>query len=159
MSETAASPAAQGARRKGVRNRLIVLVATVMGLWLVSLAVAVVGLTSARSQNEELSSAFAMSADASGSYSAWLNVDDQSNMYVALAQLNDPAQKQLMADTWATVEENRATQVDALKPQVRTAFEALASFMYEDKGGDSPFEDDPNVYAYFMTFRLRTSRY
>ncbi|MFN8147882.1 MAG: methyl-accepting chemotaxis protein [Candidatus Nanopelagicales bacterium] len=116
MSETAASPAAQGARRKGVRNRLIVLVATVMGLWLVSLAVAVVGLTSARSQNEELSSAFAESADASGSYSAWLNVDDQSNMYVALAQLNDPAQKQLMADTWATVEENRATQVDALKP-------------------------------------------
>ena len=31
--------------------------------------------------------------------------------------------------------------------------------MFEDKGGDSSFEDDPNVYGYFMTYRLRTSRY
>ena len=62
-------------------------------------------------------------------------------------------------DITVTIFARTAEQVDALKPQVRTAFEALASFMYEDKGGDSPFEDDPNVYGYFMTFRLRTSRY
>ena len=73
MSETAVAPAApvaQAARRKGVRNRLIMLVATMMGLWLVSLAVAVVGLTSARSQNQELSEAFSESGAASSSYSA-----------------------------------------------------------------------------------------
>lgn len=47
----------------------------------------------------------------------------------------------------------------ALLPQVRAAFEALASFMFEEGSGDVEFEDDPNVYAYFISFRLRVSRY
>lgn len=54
-----------------------------------------------------------------------------------------------------------ATQeaIEALKPQIRAAFEALASFMFEDGGQDADYEDDPNVNAYAMTFRLRTPRY
>ena len=62
-------------------------------------------------------------------------------------------------DVTVTILARTVEQVDTIKPQVGTAFEALASFMYEDKGGDSDYEPDPNVYAYFMTFRLRTPRY
>jgi hypothetical protein len=40
------------------------------------------------------------------SYQAWLNYDDASNMFIALAQLKD-RRRLLMTDTWAVVEENR----------------------------------------------------
>lgn len=64
-------------------------------------------------------------------------------------------QHEITVTIYATTPE----RIDQLVPDVRAAFEALTSFMFEDKGGDAEFEDDPNVYAYFMTFRLRTSRY
>lgn len=62
-------------------------------------------------------------------------------------------------DIVITILSTTQEQIDTLKPQIRTAIEALASFMYEDQSGDVSFEDDPNVYGYQMTFRLRTSRY
>lgn len=49
--------------------------------------------------------------------------------------------------------------MDAMKPTVRAAFEGLASFMFEEASGDVPYEDDPEVFAFAMTFRLRTPRY
>lgn len=49
--------------------------------------------------------------------------------------------------------------MDAAKPLMRAAFEALASFMFEEAGGDADYEDDPEVFAYAMAFRLRTPRY
>ena len=49
--------------------------------------------------------------------------------------------------------------IDETKPAIRAAFEALATFMFEDTSGDVDYEDDPNVYGYSMTFRLRTPRY
>lgn len=50
-------------------------------------------------------------------------------------------------------------QILTIKPNVRAAFEALNEFMYEDASGDADYEDDPNVYGYFITFRLRSPRY
>ena len=51
------------------------------------------------------------------------------------------------------------TQLERLLALTRTAFEALPSFMFEDSSGDGSYEDDPNVYAKFILFRLRSSRY
>lgn len=46
------------------------------------------------------------------------------------------------------------------KPAVVQAFEGLGSaFMFEESSGDADYEDDPNVFAFFFIFRLRTPRY
>ena len=55
-------------------------------------------------------------------------------------------------------------ELDALLPlsgggPFRTALEALESFQYEDACGDADYEADPEVYARFLTVRLRTPRY
>lgn len=49
--------------------------------------------------------------------------------------------------------------LDARKPLIRAAFEALTGFMFEEGGGDADYEEDADVFGYFMTFRLRTPRY
>lgn len=49
-------------------------------------------------------------------------------------------------------------EIDSLKPTVRALFEAMAGFMFEDAGGDVDYEDDPNVFGYFMVFLLRARR-
>ena len=55
-------------------------------------------------------------------------------------------------------------QLDALLPvesggPFRIALESLESFQYEDACGDADYEADPEVYARFLTVRLRTPRY
>jgi methyl-accepting chemotaxis protein len=102
-------------RRKGVRNRLILLVAVVMALCFVTLGVAVSGLLSAKAQNDALGAQYTEYSLASAAQNAWTNVDDQSNMYVALAALKDPSQAKLMADTWAFVDTMRVDDVAKLK--------------------------------------------
>lgn len=49
--------------------------------------------------------------------------------------------------------------METVKPLLRAAFEALPTFMFEEAGGDAEYEDDPEVFAYAMAFRLRTPRY
>jgi methyl-accepting chemotaxis protein len=114
MSAVDIAPAA-ASRRKGVRNRLILLVAVVMALCFVTLGVAVAGLMSAKAQNDALGKQYTVHATAGDAQNAWTLVDDQSNMFVALAALKDPAQATLMADTWKTVDEQRAADVTLLK--------------------------------------------
>ena len=41
----------------------------------------------------------------------------------------------------------------------RAALETLDSYQYEDASGDADYEPDPEVYARFLTVRLRTPRY
>lgn len=55
-------------------------------------------------------------------------------------------------------------QLDVLLPlegggPFRAALEALDSFQYEDDSGDADYEPDPQVYARYLTVRLRTPRY
>lgn len=38
---------------------------------------------------------------------------------------------------------------------MRTAFNAHTSFLHEEESGDAQFEEWPNVFSYFMNFRLR----
>lgn len=38
---------------------------------------------------------------------------------------------------------------------MRTAFYTATGFLEEESSGDAQFEEWPNVYAYFMNFRLR----
>ena len=38
---------------------------------------------------------------------------------------------------------------------MRTAFSAHTSYLHEEESGDAQFEEWPNVFSYFMTFRLR----
>ena len=102
-------------RRKGVRNRLVLLVVTVMGLCFVTLGVAVHGMQTAKGQNDLLGATYEQYAVAADAENAWTLVDDQSNMFVALAALKDPAQAKLMVDTWATVDAKRAENVKLLQ--------------------------------------------
>ena len=108
-------------RRKGVRNRLILLVAVVMALSFVTVGIAVSGLLNARAQTDTLGGVYKEYQLASAAQSSWTNVDDQSNMYVALAALKDPSQAQLMSDTWAFVDKMRAQDVAQLRELAATA--------------------------------------
>jgi len=55
-------------------------------------------------------------------------------------------------------------ELDALLPQsgggaLRPALEELSAYQYEEACGDADYEGDPEVYARFLTVRLRTPRY
>lgn len=47
-------------------------------------------------------------------------------------------------------------ELDALRPQIVAAMEPVAGFMGAEEEGDSEYEGDPEVYAYFQNFRIRT---
>lgn len=54
-------------------------------------------------------------------------------------------------------------QLDALLPAsgtgpIRAALEAMEAYMFEEDSGDAEYEGDAQVYARFVTVRLRTSR-
>jgi methyl-accepting chemotaxis protein len=53
----------------------------------------------------------------------WLTIDDQSNMYVALLALRDPAQATLAEDTWGQVDAARQA-LDVARRAARDAFAA-----------------------------------
>jgi hypothetical protein len=41
------------------------------------------------------------------------------------------------------------------KPQIRAVMAAIPGFMADEDHGDADYEPDPQVYAYFMNFRIR----
>ncbi len=41
----------------------------------------------------------------------------------------------------------------------RAALEAMPAYQYEDDAGDADYEPDPEIYARYLTVRLRTPRY
>ena len=90
-------------RSMTVKQRLFALVAALCALWLLSVGVAAYGLNQAKGSTQDLTDAFHTKDKASKAYRAWLNDDDASNMYAALAQLHDATQQKLTDDTWATV--------------------------------------------------------
>ncbi|HEY5135311.1 MAG TPA: hypothetical protein VIJ41_05960 [Candidatus Nanopelagicales bacterium] len=111
---TSVAPASPQRRSLSVRGRLFSLVAVLCSLWLVSVGVAVYGLSGPRSQVDSLAASFEVSNDASRAYESWLSDDSASNMYVALASLNDSKQAKLIEDTWALVVDGHAAAVDHL---------------------------------------------
>lgn len=51
-------------------------------------------------------------------------------------------------------------ELDVLLPQFERALEAVQpAFMGTEDSGDADYEDDSEVYARFLTVRLRTPRY
>ena len=50
------------------------------------------------------------------------------------------------------------SQAEALRTQICVALEALPEAMFEEARGDAPYEDDPNVFALTLSYRLRTRR-
>ena len=47
-----------------------------------------------------------------------------------------------------------------LMPQLLAAMEALhPQYQFDEDAGDADYEDDPDVFAQFLTVRLRTPRY
>ncbi|MGO9753445.1 MAG: methyl-accepting chemotaxis protein [Solirubrobacteraceae bacterium] len=87
----------------GIRGRLVVLVLALAALSLACVGVAVSGLLSARSKSQQAAATFRVFEADRDAYEGWLSDDDQSNMYVALAALNDPGQRQQMAAEWQQV--------------------------------------------------------
>lgn len=55
-------------------------------------------------------------------------------------------------------------ELDTLLPldgagPLRVALEAMEAYQFEDACGDAEYEPDPDLYARFLTVRLRTPRY
>lgn len=55
-------------------------------------------------------------------------------------------------------------ELDALLPvggagPLRAALEAMPAYQYEDDSGDADYEADPEIYARYLTVRLRTPRH
>lgn len=48
--------------------------------------------------------------------------------------------------------------IDTMKPQIIAAIESMpdAAYLGRTGEGDGNYEDDPNQYAYFLMFRVRT---
>ena len=76
-----------------MRGRLFGLVGTLLALWLLSVAVATYGLLNARAQSDSIAANVTASGQAHSAYESWLADDSASNMYVALASLNDRRQR------------------------------------------------------------------
>lgn len=49
-------------------------------------------------------------------------------------------------------------ELDTLQPAIVAAFEAMPQLMHEDDSGDADYEPNPQVYARYITFVLRTPR-
>ncbi|MGO9975666.1 MAG: HAMP domain-containing protein, partial [Solirubrobacteraceae bacterium] len=67
------------------------------------IGIAVSGLLSAQSKSHQAAATFKVFSAERDGYEGWLSDDDQSNMYVALAALNDASQRQQMAVEWQQV--------------------------------------------------------
>ena len=55
-------------------------------------------------------------------------------------------------------------ELDVLLPldgggTLRPALEIMPAYQYEDSAGDADYEPDPDLYARFLSVRLRTPRY
>ena len=55
-------------------------------------------------------------------------------------------------------------ELDVLLPldgggTLRPALEGMPAYQYEDNAGDADYEPDPDLYARFLSVRLRTPRY
>lgn len=48
------------------------------------------------------------------------------------------------------------TEIAALRPQIETALQVMPGYMFDEEHGDSDYQDDASIYAYFMNFRIRT---
>ncbi len=89
--------------RLGVRGRLITLATTLVLLGAASVAVAIVGLSSAGSKSKSSQQNFNAFRAERDAYEGWLTDDDQSNMVAALAASGDRAQESLLKATAAQV--------------------------------------------------------
>lgn len=49
-------------------------------------------------------------------------------------------------------------QIEVFKSQIRSAIEVLSGYMTDEEHGDAEYEADPEVYGYFMNFRIRTQQ-
>jgi len=49
-------------------------------------------------------------------------------------------------------------ELDALRPQLIAAMETIPGYMGNEGEGDGEYEDDPEVFGYFLNFRIRTRR-
>lgn len=55
-------------------------------------------------------------------------------------------------------------ELDVLLPldgggPLRTALEAMPAYQYEDDAGDADYEPDPDIFARYLSVRLRTPRH
>jgi methyl-accepting chemotaxis protein len=113
-------------RSLSVKQRLFSLVAVLCVLWLVSVGVAAYGLSQARSSLGDLSATFQVKDSADKAYEAWLNDDDASNMYVAIAAIQDPSQAKLSADTWKLAIDSRDQALSILGKMVSSDIPGVA---------------------------------
>ena len=116
---TLQAPAGRGSlaerlRHLSVRERLLGLVAALAVGWLLTLAVATVGLLQARSSVARANTDFNAYATERDAYEGWLTDDDQSNMAAALASIRDASQQPLLQATLAQITQGHQQALAAL---------------------------------------------
>jgi len=61
-------------------------------------------------------------------------------------------------DVTVVIFDRSLANVEALTSSVLTAVEAVTGFIADEDRGDAEYESDPEVFGYFINFRIRTAR-
>jgi methyl-accepting chemotaxis protein len=136
--------------RLGVRGRLFALAIGLGALGAVCVVVALTGLIGQGGRVQDVNTTFTAFQNERDAYEGWLTSDDQMNMYVALAALKDPSQRQLANATWGQVVSGHAQALSKLSwlsahasdPAIRAAARSTLN--------------DMNAY-YAFTLRMRAA--
>ena len=102
----------------GVRGRLYALVGVMLALWVISAGVGIYGLNQAKGAADTLVHTFDSANHGNDAYSSWVSEDAAVNMVIALEDLKDPAQAQLIDETWAVATEEHAAALKGLDDMI-----------------------------------------
>ncbi|MCA0331784.1 MAG: methyl-accepting chemotaxis protein [Actinobacteria bacterium] len=102
----------------GVRGRLYALVGVMLALWVISAGVGIYGLNQAKGAADTLVRTFDSANHGNDAYTSWASEDAAVNMVIALEDLKDPAQAQLIDETWAVATEEHAAALQGLDDMI-----------------------------------------
>ncbi len=111
----------------GVRGRLYSLVGAMLALWVVSAGIGIYGLNQAKASADTLVHTFDAANHGNDAYVAWASEDAAVNMVIALEDLKDPAQAQLIQETWGVASDSHAAAVQGLDAMIASGIPEFAT--------------------------------
>jgi methyl-accepting chemotaxis protein len=111
----------------GVRGRLYSLVGVLLALWVASAGIGIYGLNQAKASADTLVHTFDAANHGNDAYVAWASEDAAVNMVIALEDLKDPAQAQLIQETWGVASDSHAAAVQGLDAMIASGIPEFAT--------------------------------